>query len=120
MKYRPEYPAKAFDNLVHAQDWVNAFVCWYNTQHLHIAVRFVTPDDRHYGRQHSILVNRRFVYEKARRRNPNRWSRQTRNWNPVHRVLLNPAKEKAGQEYPFKKQLNCGSGDIYLDTRRLR
>lgn len=95
MKYRPEYPEKAFDNLGHAQEWVDGFVCWYNTRHLHSAIRFVTPDDRHYDREHNILANRKLVYERARRRHPSRWSRQTRNWNPVQQVLLNPAKEKA-------------------------
>jgi putative transposase len=90
MKYRPEYPSGAFESLDHAQDWVDNFVRWYNTCHLHSAIRFVTPDDRHYGREEYILANRREVYEKARRRHPNRWSRQTRNWDPVRLVWLNP------------------------------
>lgn len=103
MKYRPEYPTKTFDNLGHTQEWVDEFVCWYNTQHLHSAIRFVTPDDRHYGREHSILENRKIVYERARRSHPERWARQTRNWNPVLQVLLNPAKEKAALEHLFKE-----------------
>jgi putative transposase len=103
MKYRPEYPGKAFDSLSHAQNWVDEFVCWYNTRHLHSAIRFVSPDDRHYCREHPILAQRQKVYEKARRHHPNRWSRQTRNWNPVLLVELNPAKEKAINEHIFKK-----------------
>lgn len=90
MKYRPEYPSQAFKDLAHAQQWVDEFVCWYNTCHLHSAIRFVTPDDRHYGREHDILANRQFVYKQARHRHPNRWSGQTRNWNPVLLVRLNP------------------------------
>ncbi len=92
MKYRPEYPSKPFENLTQAQAWVDEFVCWYNTEHLHSAIRFVTPDDRHYGREEYILDNRRKVYEKARLHNPNRWSNLTRNWNPVRLVRLNPDK----------------------------
>lgn len=103
MKYRPEYPSKAFDSLENAQTWVDEFVCWYNTRHLHSAIRFVAPDDRHYGRESQILANRQRVYERARRHHPNRWSRQTRNWNPVQRVRLNPPKEKTGQEHLLKK-----------------
>ena len=57
---------------------------------IHSAIRFVTPDDRHYGREEDILANRLEVYEKARRQNPNRWSRDTRNWDPVRLVWLNP------------------------------
>ena len=103
MKYRPEYPSKAFDSLEHAQKWVDEFVCWYNTEHLHSAIRFVSPDDRHYGRERQILANRQGVYERARRRHPNRWSRQTRNWNPVLQVRLNPEKDKAANERLLKE-----------------
>ena len=51
MKYRPEYPSKPFENIDQAQSWVDGFVFWYNTQHLHSSIRYVTPDDRHFGRE---------------------------------------------------------------------
>jgi len=92
MKYCPEYPLKPFENLDQAQAWVDRFVFWYNTQHLHSAIRYVTPDDRHFGREQAILANRRKVYEKARDRDPDRWSNEIRNWNPVCKVWLNPEK----------------------------
>jgi len=104
MKYRPEYPSKPFENIEQAQSWVDGFAFWYNTQHLHSSIRFVTPDDRHFGREEHILANRRKVYEKARRRNPNRWSKQIRNWNPVHQVWLNPEKwDETSQMHCLKK-----------------
>lgn len=90
VKYRPEYPSKPFASLEEARAWVAAFVHWYNTQHLHSAIQFVTPDDRHYGKEKRILNKRSYVYEQARKRNPNRWSGQSRNWNPVKEVFLNP------------------------------
>lgn len=93
MKYRPEYPLKPFKNIEQAQSWVDEFVFWYNTQHLHSSIRYVTPDDRHFGREEHILANRRKVYEKARNQNPNRWSKSIRNWNPVRMVWLNPEKK---------------------------
>jgi len=103
MKYRPEYPSKAFESVAQAQKWADEFVCWYNTRHLHSATRFVTPDDRHYGREQQILANRKVVYEKARSRHPNRWSRQTRNWNQVPLVWLNPEKDQTGQQHLLLK-----------------
>ena len=104
MKYRPEYPSKPFENLKQAQSWVDGFVFWYNTQHLHSSIRYVTPDDRHYGREQYILANRRKVYKKARDRNPNRWSKQIRNWTPVHQVWLNPEKkDEVSQMHSLKK-----------------
>jgi transposase InsO family protein len=93
MKYRPEYPSKPFENIEHAQEWVDGFVFWYNTQHLHSAIRYVTPDDRHYGREENILANREKVYDRARKKNPNRWSKKLRNWKPVHQVCLNSQKK---------------------------
>jgi putative transposase len=94
LKYRPQYPARPFESLEEAQAWVDRFVTWYNTVHLHSAIRFVTPDDRHYGRELAILANRHSVYQKARCRRPDRWARETRNWKPVRLVWLNPEKKK--------------------------
>ena len=93
MKYRPEYPSKPFNDIEKAQSWVDGFVFWYNTQHLHSEIRYITPDDRHFGREEHILANRKKVYEKARNQNPNRWAKNIRNWNPVYRVWLNPEKK---------------------------
>jgi len=95
LKYRPGYPTGGFATLDEARAWVEGFVRWYNTEHLHSGISYVTPDDRHSGRDVEILANRRRVYELARRRNPSRWSRQTRNWEHVDVVVLNPEpKEK--------------------------
>lgn len=90
LKYRPEYPGKPFETLEEARVWVTGFVRWYNTEHLHSGIKFVTPDDRHDGRSEVILEKRKEVYEEAKRRNPERWSRQTRNWDSVESVVLNP------------------------------
>lgn len=90
MKYRPEYPSQPFCTIEEAQAWVDGFVHWYNDEHFHSAIRFVTPNDRHYGREAQVLTKRHRVYQEAKQRTPNRWSGQTRNWNPVHLVMLNP------------------------------
>jgi len=92
MKYRPEYPSKPFSSIEEAQLWIDDFVHWYNSEHLHSSIRFVTPDDRHYGSEDKILSERHRVYEEAKKRMPNRWSGSTRNWKPVKVVWLNPEK----------------------------
>lgn len=94
LKYRPEYPSKPFSSLEEARAWVAAFVAWYNTCHLHSSIRFVTPDDRHFGREHEVLARRRATYEQARQLHPERWSGSIRNWNPVGAVYLNPNTEE--------------------------
>ena len=88
-KYRPEYPAHGFDGIETARKWVRKFVRWYNEQHLHSAIRFVTPGQRHRGEDESILANRHRVYRQAQQKQPNRWSGNSRNWQPVQEVWLN-------------------------------
>jgi transposase InsO family protein len=96
LKYHPDFPSSPFEDLAAARRWVEAFVRWYNTQHLHSAINFVTPEDRHSGADKAILARRAIVYENARTRRPDRWSGETRNWNQVAEVRLSPKKEKAG------------------------
>jgi transposase InsO family protein len=92
VKYRPEYPrGGCFDSLEDARTWVAAFVQWYNFEHRHSAIRFVTPDDRHSGREHEILARRKKFLEKQRKARPDRWSGPVRNCEPVGEVRLNPA-----------------------------
>jgi transposase InsO family protein len=99
MKYTPAFPSKPFESLVAARDWVQGFVQWYNEQHRHSAIQFVTPAQRHRGEDHAILAKRKAIYEAAKQRNPQRWSGETRNWDPVGEVWLNPENsEKADAE----------------------
>ena len=94
LKYRPEYPHKPFETIEQARAWVSGFVAWYNAEHRHSGIRFVTPDERHDGREHAVLAHRVRVYERARSKNPNRWSRGTRNWSPTAAVFLNPKRDQ--------------------------
>lgn len=94
LKYAPIYPGR-FATLADARQWVNAFVDWYNHQHRHSGIRFVTPAQRHDGADIAILQKRKEVYEQAKAAHPNRWQgRATRNWEPIREVYLNPEKGK--------------------------
>lgn len=90
LKYRPTYPHKAFEDLLAARQWVGMFVQWYNHEHRHSAIRFVTPAQRHEGIDVLLLEKRAIVYEAAKQQRPERWSGVTRNWQPVLVVHLNP------------------------------
>lgn len=92
LKYRPEYPADPFADEAEARQWMSGFVDWYNFEHRHSAIRFVTPAQRHAGLDTAILANRQRLYEAAKAQHPQRWSQQTRNWEPVQVVSLNPNK----------------------------
>jgi transposase InsO family protein len=104
MKYRPGYPRKPFSNIGEARAWVDGFVDWYNTEHLHSEIGFTTPASRHSGADHKILDLRHELYQKARQSHPERWSGATRNWTRVDSVELNPAtREKKPSRSQAKK-----------------
>jgi putative transposase len=90
LKYRPGYPRKPFETIDAARAWVSGFVAWYNSEHLHSAIRYVTPDTRHAGRDSAALAARHRVYRAAYAKTPSRWTGNTRNWTPIGAVALNP------------------------------
>lgn len=94
LKYRPEYPDKPFKSISDAREWVDSFANWYNTEHRHSSIKFVTPDQRHQGLDKEILLKRSKLYEAKRALNPSRWPKKIRNWEYIKEVHLNPAKSK--------------------------
>jgi putative transposase len=90
LKYVPSYPSHGFANIAQAAAWVARFVAWYNHEHLHSAIGFVTPNDRHHGRDIEILEKRQRLYKEAQQRNPRRWSGTPRKWDRPIVVTLNP------------------------------
>lgn len=89
LKYCPKYPER-FESIEEAKKWMLLFANWYNEQHLHSGIKYVTLSQRHQGLDVDILKNRREVYEKAKAENPERWSnRAVRNWDREEKVYLN-------------------------------
>ena len=91
-QHTPAYPRMPLDGIASAEQWVQRFVAWYNFEHRHSAIRYVTPDERHCGRENAILERRHAPYQRARNANPERWSCKTRNWQPAGPVVLNPQR----------------------------
>jgi transposase InsO family protein len=92
-KYRPEFPAAGFADLAGARQWAAAFVHWYNHEHRHSGIRYVTPAQRHAGEDRPVLAARHALYRQARERHPRRWSGRTRDWSPIGAVTLNPERD---------------------------
>lgn len=91
-KYSHLYPRTPFNSLDSAQLWVEQFVKWYNEQHMHSGINFVTPKNRHMGEDVNILRKRTEIYSQAQQRNPKRWTGDIRNWKCPEKVILNPGK----------------------------
>lgn len=92
LKYRPSYPQQAFANLIEARVWVGGFIQWYNHEHRHSAINFVTPAQRHAGEDYGLLAKRLAIYKAAKEQHPERWSAEIRNWQRINIVHLNPEK----------------------------
>jgi len=94
LKYCPIYPTKPFASLEDARIWVLNFTHWYNNEHRHSGIKFVTPAQRHAQTDRSILEQRSALYAAAKADKPLRWrNRLVRNWHPINSVWLNPPKE---------------------------
>lgn len=98
-KYRPEWPSQGFKSLEEAREWVLKFTRWYNYEHKHSKLRFVTPHQRHTGQDKAILAKRKQHLENAKAANPSRWGkRNVRNCEPVGPTTLNPEKPSVKQD----------------------
>ncbi|BDR17935.1 hypothetical protein VspSTUT16_12810 [Vibrio sp. STUT-A16] len=71
------------------------FVAWYNTEHKHCRLNYVTPSERHSDQDAAILSHRAEVPMELERQKPESWSRNIRNCEPIGEVYLNPEKEAA-------------------------
>jgi len=102
IKYMPAYPSKGFSTLVEARQWVQKFEYGYNHHHQHSGIQFLTPNQRHNGQSEKVLANRREVYEEAKSKNPERWSKHTRKWEIEDKVWLNPEREEKIENHNTK------------------
>ena len=116
-KYRPDFPLNRFADLNAARQWAVRFVQWYNHEHRHSGIRYVTPAQRHAGQDSHMLAARHALYQLARESNPRRWSRQTRNWTPVTVVTLNPERDTVIRATQSEIQLSSSIGEPAFPSR---
>ena len=90
VKYCPMWPSQGFASLKDAREWVQRFMHWYNEQHKHSALKYVTPGQRHRGEDIEILMQRDEFYRQLKFEQPNRWRNKTRNWEHKKVMTLNP------------------------------
>jgi len=100
VKYHPTFPAVTkFNIITEARIWMEKFNIWYNTEHMHSGLKFITPQQRHTGIDKNILGKRDLVYKMAKQQKPERWARHTRNWSLPDYVTLNPDKKNKTNNY---------------------
>ncbi len=103
LKYCPYYPDQPFENIQDARQWMTQFTDWYNNQHRHSNIHYVTPSQRHQGQDIEILETRKKTYELAKEANPARWSGKIKDWKRKVEVWLNPeTKKEKNEAFPIK------------------
>jgi len=93
IKYTAGYP-QSFHSIEEAQAWMTRFTHWYNNEHRHSGIKYVTPMQRHTGQDRDILARRQVVYAQARLNNPSRWTIQDRSWSRPEEVFLKRPNRK--------------------------
>lgn len=93
MKYHVEYP-RCFADIGSARIWIAGFVHWYNTEHRHSGIGYVTPQSRHEGFDIALFVTRNETLESSRILHPERWGKKIAIHGANRYVYLNPTPEK--------------------------
>jgi putative transposase len=75
LKYRPDFP-KRFESFEAARSHMRSFFAWYNGQHRHSGIAFMTPVDVHFGRARDVLAARGRVLDEAYAAHPERFVRR--------------------------------------------
>jgi putative transposase len=72
LKYRPEFPAR-FDGIEQARVHLRRFFGWYNDEHRHSGIGFMTPAAVHFGQAPAMQRQRAAVLAAAYRAHPERF-----------------------------------------------
>jgi len=90
MKYKASYP-HCFASIEHAREWMAAFVNWYNHDHQHSRIGYVTPYQMRSGEAVALFAQRNETMQSAYQQYPERWgSRALKVWQAPQEVVLNP------------------------------
>ena len=72
VKYHSTYPGR-FATLEEGLGWGRSFFPWYNHEHKHSGIAFLTPADVYYGRAEDRLAQRHTVLQAAYAAHPERF-----------------------------------------------
>jgi putative transposase len=105
MKYRPDFPVR-FSSLEVSEVYGKKFFPWYNKEHYHAGIKWLTPHSVHYGQAEDILKNRHTVLMQAYAKNPIRFGNKEPKLKELPAaVYINP---------PQTIQINYGQKEIML------
>lgn len=92
LKYCPEFPGK-FDGLKAGETFSRKFFNWYNKEHYHSGIAWLTPESVHYGHAEQILEKRYHALLQVYLKNPTRFNNKPPKKKELPKaVYINPPK----------------------------
>lgn len=73
LKYHPEFPVR-FYTLENAEAFCQRYFNWYNHEHYHSGIQWLTPQHVHYGSANKVLQSRHDTLTKMYQQNPIRFN----------------------------------------------
>jgi len=114
MKYRPEFPER-FGSLEDGRVFGHVFFPWYNHEHHHSGLGFLTPAVVHYGLAESVREKRKRVLVAAYAAHPERFVRGTPKLAELpHAVWINPPLKKTARQDGAGSTI-VTSDDLWVD-----
>lgn len=75
LKYQPDFPPR-FDSIEHARAFCQTFFAWYNHEHRHAGIGYLTPAATYHGQALQLYDARQTVLDAAFRLNPERFTQR--------------------------------------------
>jgi len=112
LKYRPDFPDR-FGSLEHARQVCRPLFAWYNAEHHHSGLAFLTPATVHHGRADQVLDARHCVRLAAYAAHPERFvNGPPRRQSLPHAVWINPPENTTHQDAPGSTQTDPADPEV--------
>ena len=92
LKYCPQFPNR-FESIEQAEKFCQEFFTWYNQEHYHSGILWLTPQSVHYGKADDILKKRHQVLLNAYQENSIRFNNRRPIQKKLHPVYINPPQK---------------------------
>jgi putative transposase len=107
LKYSPGYPGE-FGSYEHALGHCREFFPWYNHEHHHSGIAYLTPEAVHRGRAEDVLAKRQRVLDDAWACHPERFVRGAPQIAQLPgAVWINPPEDRSQVEISLQLQGEC-------------
>ncbi len=118
LKYHWEFPDR-FGCFEEANEFIKAFIGWYNHEHHHEGINYLTPAMVHHGKGKEVLESRSKIIEQAYKAHPERFVKGKPQVEPLpDKVWINePLQHKEqGQNNRIPKEPEFEKSNVHLPT----